>query len=346
MALPDTMKAVHQLDPHSPSLTLSPSVPLPIPSGRNDHLLRVRAVSPCLNELTWAAFDPDPDPNKEHVPGTEASAVVVQAPHGSEFPPGSEVFYRMHTQPTGLPIPGCLREYTVANEAELAPRPTSLGPVEAAAVPLSALTAWQGLFEHGTLDRRALTHNDGSARRANAKVSVLVTGATGGVGLWVVTLAKAAGAGRIVALANPSKTELVKSRGADEVIPYTTQTVRSWAETQQQSAGVDLVIDTVGGRVLEDSWAAVRAGGTILTVSSSDMAMEKPESVQKEVAKAQWYLVDSRGEDLREIGKLIDGGKVASPVVDSVYEFEDFQAAFDRVQSRGTNGKVVIKVAA
>lgn len=337
MALPATMKAVRQLDPASTTLTFDPSAPLPTPDDEYNHLLQVKATSPCLNELYWASFHPDP--TKELVPGTEASAVVIKSPQDSPFPSGTEVFYRMVAGANGLTVPGCLREYTIARQDSLARKPRNLSWEEAATVPLSALTAWQGLFEHGSLDMRAVTEDSDEARDKNARTRVLVTGASGGVGLWTVQLAAAAGAGSVIGLCHPTKSDLVRGRGATEVIPYTSQTITAWAA---KNAPVDLVIDTVGGETLNSAWAAVRTGGTILSVSL-DGKVTRPEGVDKEVAKAQWFLVQSRGSDLAHIGKLLEDGKV-SPVMDSVFDFDDYEAAFEKVQSRKTTGKVAIKV--
>lgn len=331
------MKTVRQLDPKSTALTLDRSTPVPEVNGEYDHLLQIQATSPCLNELYWpAAF---PDIIKESVPGTEASAIVVKSPPDSPFQPGAEVFYRMFIG-ANQPTHGCLREYTLAKQDTLALKPKTLSWEEAATVPLSALTAWQGLFEHGTLDKRAVTENNDEARHRNAKARVLITGASGGVGLWLVQLAAAAGAGAVIALAHPSKADLVKSKGATEVILYTSQDIASWAESHEP---VDLIIDTIGGRTLDSTWAAVRSGGTILTVSSTVQGFVKPEGVDKEVAKAQWYLVESRGSDLAHIGKLLEEGKVTTNM-DSGFEFDDYEAAFAKVQSRQTTGKVAIRV--
>jgi NADPH:quinone reductase-like Zn-dependent oxidoreductase len=332
------MKTVRQLDPNSTTLTLDSSAPVPETNEEYNHLLQVKATSPCLNELHWAAAFPDLI--KESVPGTEASAIVIKSPPDSPFQPGTEVFYRMYVGSAGLGVPGCLREYTVARQDTLARKPRNLSWEEAATVPLSALTAWQGLFEHGTLDKRALTEGSAEAREENAKARVLITGASGGVGLWLIQLASAAGAGSVIALCHPSKEELVRSRGATDVIPYTTQTITQWADNNQP---VDLVVDTVGGDTLDSTWAAIRPGGTILTVSSTGRGVPRPEGVDKEVAKAEWYLVESRGSDLAEIGNLLEAGKV-SPALDSVFDFEDYEAAFEKVQSRKATGKVAIRV--
>lgn len=331
------MKSVRQLDPSSTKLTLETTSPLPTTNNEFNHLVKVKATALCRKELAWALDWPDRV--TDSVPGHEASGVVVQAPDNSPFPPGTEVFFHQYLGETGTSVPGSLREYTVVREHALAKRPSNLSPEEAAAVPISALTAWQGLFEHGTLDKRAITDHDAGSVRHNSKAHILITGASGSVGLWLIKLASAAGAGHIVALCHPSKDRLVRDHGAHEVIPYTTQSIAEW---MQASRPVDLVIDTVGGETLDSTWDAINFGGTILTVADKG-DVKKPERVKKEISMAKWFLVNGRGSDLAQIGKLIEAGKV-KPAVDRVYAFEDYSAAFERAYSRQTAGKVVIKV--
>ncbi|KAH8178805.1 zinc-binding dehydrogenase domain-containing protein [Sarocladium implicatum] len=337
MEPPAAMRTVRQLDPSSTKLTLETTSPLPSTDAEYNHLVKVKATSLCFKELAWALDWPDRV--TDSVPGHEASGVVVQAPDNSPFPPGTEVYFHQYLGDTGTSVPGSLREYTVVRQQALAKKPKTLSWEEAAAVPLSALTAWQGLFEHGILDRRAITERDPGAIRNNSKAHILITGASGSVGLWLIKLASAAGAGHIVALCHPDKDKVVRDHGAHEVIPYTTQSVAEW---MQASRPVDLIIDTVGGETLDSAWDAINFGGTILTIADKG-EVKRPERVKKEVAKAKWFLVSGRGSDLAEIGKLVEAGKV-KPRVDSVYAFEDYPAAFERVYSRRTAGKVVIKV--
>ncbi|KJZ74928.1 hypothetical protein HIM_05659 [Hirsutella minnesotensis 3608] len=337
--LPQTIKTVIQPDPKSPSLILT-QAPLPsLPPGDEEtHLIQVKATSPCLNELTWEVNFPHLfPPDRERVPCTECAGVVVKSPTASSsFKPGDEVYFRLNAWERG-----CLSEYSLARADEMALKPASLSWVEAAATPLSSLTAYQGLFEHGLLDRDGVG-GIAAARDRNRKIRVLITGAGGSVGGWAVQLAVAAGAGAVVALCGPSKADGVRRMGASEVIDYTTQSVEEWA-TQDVSRECDMVLDCVGGETLRGCWSAVKNGGVLLSVSESpDEA--RPESTTKKLTKSAWFLVKPRGSDLARITEILDHGLV-KPWVDSVFAFDDFEAAFQRVQQRNSKGKVVIKVA-
>jgi len=340
MVLPTTMKVVHQVDPHTDELVLEES-PLPATSESHAYLIRVYAISPCLGELTWEANFPQLfAPGRERVPGTECSGVVVSGPAGptAAFHVGDEVFFR--AQPTST---GCLREYTVVPESWMALKPKALNWVEAAATPLSSLTAYQGLFEHGGLDRAALL-GDAKAREANSKKRVLVSGAGGGVGGWGVQLAAAAGTGAVVATCGASDVEAVKKLGATDVIVYSKQSIPEWVAEDPAVRECDLVLDCVGKTTLEGGWAAAKEGGMFFSIVG-DPNSAKPEGLNKTLAKAAWFLVEPSGADLKVVAKLVEEGKCA-PKIDSVYEFTDFDQAFKKVHGGRTKGKVVIKVAA
>src|SRR5207248_6540679 len=134
---------------------------------------------------------------------------------------------------------GAEAEFTIALPSELAPKPRTLDHVQAAAVPLTALTAWQALFEHAHLA---------------AGQSVLIHGAAGGVGVFAVQLARWAGA-HVIATASAHNRDFLRELGANEIIDYST------TRFEEVVHDVDLVFDTVGGDTLERSWQAVKQGG-------------------------------------------------------------------------------------
>jgi len=331
--LPQTVKTVLQEDYASDVLTLK-QTPLPVPSKPDEVLVKVHTTSPCKGELTWGRNFPGiAPPDKLPVVSQEISGQVVAAPANSNFKAGDEVYGRLDFSRAGG-----ARQYTIAATTELALKPTTLSFIEAAATPLSALTAWQALFLHGTLDAAGLK-GDADARKRNADVRVLVTGAGGGVGRFALQLASLAGAGAVVAVTG-SDEEVLRSLGASDVVNYRKQSATAWA-AEDPARECQLVIDGAGGSSTADCWGAVREGGTFLCLAADPNA-SRPAGNEKKV-KASWFLVNSLGSNLVPVSELIDAGKLR-PTVDSVFEFDDYAKAFERLESGKAKGKIVIKV--
>lgn len=207
---------------------------------------------------------------------------------------------------------GVAAELAIVPAKLLAPKPGRLGHAACAAVPLAALSAWQALFDHGGLE---------AGRR------VLVHGAGGGVGRLAVQLARWRGA-HVIGTASPAGMAAARASGAHEVLDRTAADFRGGLDP------VDLVFDTVGGAALAGSGALVRDGGRVVSV-----AEPPPDGVD-----AVYFVVESRRDQLVEIGRLVDSGDV-EPVLDSVFPLADGRAAFERVAEPGKRGKVVIGVA-
>jgi NADPH:quinone reductase-like Zn-dependent oxidoreductase len=319
-------------------LTLDTQHAIPTPNySAREHLLRISATALTRGELAW----PRPAEDTDYSPGCEMAGIVAEAPPDSKFKEGTKVFLRVT-----YPRCGGARGYTIGLESELAERPGNLSTVEAAAVPVSALTAWQALVVHGGLDVGEDAKGDVGAV-GEGKRRVLVNGAAGAVGLWTVQLAKALGL-EVVGTANGAKAETVRSFGADEVVDYTKGSVREWAAQDAAKRKVDLVFDTVGGESLEDVWWAAKDGGVVLSiVPPADMVwrwvLEAPQGISETVS-GKFFIMDTRGDHLAQVAHFIEQGK-AKPVVDSVFPLEEAQKAFDRAESGRAAGKVVIKVA-
>ncbi|OAQ63672.1 reticulon-4-interacting protein [Pochonia chlamydosporia 170] len=330
------MRAVHQPDKHSPDLKLV-ETPVPKLSQPSEVLIKVAATAPCYSELTWVGQNPEFfPPDKEPVPGQDVSGTVVQADANSAFKPGDEVFCRIDAT-----RPGGLREYTVALESELAIKPKSLDWISATATPLSALTAWQALFVNGSLESSAL-FDDAEARERNSKRKVLITAAGGSVGGFAIQLAAAAGAGAVVGVCSGDKAEQVYGLGASAVVDYKKQSIDSWVTESAADREFDLIVDCVGGDAMRAFFTAVKDGGEIISVSDFPDRM-RPEGNNKKLKKSEFFIVKSLGSQLSEIGRLIEQGRIKA-LVDSVYDFDDFEAAFTKLDQRTAKGKIVIKV--
>jgi NADPH:quinone reductase-like Zn-dependent oxidoreductase len=199
-------------------------------------------------------------------------------------------------------------EYAAVPAATLAPKPSTLSHVESAAVPLPALSAWQGLFAHGGLEPGE---------------RVLVHGAVGGVGQFATQLARWHGA-HVVATASPQAFEEARALGAHEVID-------GRRELDDRVSPVNLVFDTVGGEFLRRAPALVASGGRLVSVAG-----EPP-------GAGMYFVVEPSREQLVELARLLDSGELRV-VIDSTFPLSEATAAFERSLASGKHGKVVIRV--
>jgi NADPH:quinone reductase-like Zn-dependent oxidoreductase len=183
---------------------------------------------------------------------------------------------------------GAYAEYAVASAAMVARKPASLGHVEAASVPVIAVTAWQGLFDQARLE---------------AGQTVVVHGAAGNVGAYAVQLARRAGI-RTIATASTDEIGFVRDLGADTVVDFRAQRFEDVARD------VDAVLDLVGGETQRRSFAVLRRGGKLISaVSPPDQDVAKNHGVT-----AAFFLVQVTSGHLAEIADLIDGGKLRTRV--------------------------------
>ena len=210
---------------------------------------------------------------------------------------------------------GAQAEYCVASATALALVPESLDHVQSAVVPISALTAWQGLFER--------THLQEGQR-------ILIHGAAGGVGTFAVQLAHWRGA-RVVATASTGNLEFVRSLGAEEVIDYRTS---RFEDTFQD---VDVVFDGVGGETLERSWAVLKPGGQLVTIAAQS------EGVSEQRVRDAFMLVRADGSQLAEISKLIDAGKIRV-YAEGMFPLARARDAFQRALDGRMRGKIALNV--
>jgi NADPH:quinone reductase-like Zn-dependent oxidoreductase len=273
--------------------------------GPGEALVRVHAAAITRDELEW------PVDRLPATPSYELSGVVAATgPDVEDVAPGDEVFAL-----TGFDRDGAAADYALFPAGVLAPRPHSLGHVESAALPLAALSAWQGLFEHGRLESRQ---------------RVLIHGATGGVGHFAVQLARHQGA-HVVATASGVRAGDARELGADEVVDAAA------ADFVDEVAPVDLVFDTVGGERLARSPAVVRPGGRIVSV-----ATEPPADV--EGIGSHYFVVEPNRQQLLEIARLVAEGALR-PRIDQVFPLEEGRAAFEVSAGRHGAGKIVLRVA-
>jgi len=208
-------------------------------------------------------------------------------------------------------------ELTAAPADEIAPKPEGIDHIHAAALPLTGLTAWQGLVRHGGLKQGQ---------------RVLIHAAAGGVGHLAVQIAKARGA--YAATASPEKLDFVRSLGADEVIDYTK------GDFADRIDDIDLVLETVGGDHAQHSLKVLKAGGVLVSLLNvSDTT--KAEARTRDIRVERMSVVPDRAA-LLELGKLIDAKKLAVHVA-KTFPLEEAGAAHAFLTTRPI-GKVVLTV--
>jgi NADPH:quinone reductase-like Zn-dependent oxidoreductase len=284
--------------------------------GPGEVLVRVYATGIIANELIWDETyqTTTGSPRTLPIPGRDLSGVVEEVGPGvTGLVKGSEVYAML-----GYGRDGAEADYTLALPSELAPKPFTLDPVQAAAVPLSALTAWQALFDHA---------------RLAAGQTVLIHGGAGGVGVFAVQLAHWARA-QVIATATARNRDFLRELGANEVIDYTTM------RFEEVVHGVDLVLDTVGGETLQRSWQVIKPGGALVSIVSP----QPPAAVKKEQdVRFVYFIVEPNRDELIHIGTLIDAGQLR-PIIDRVFPLAQARQAYEQAAKGHSRGKIVLQV--
>ena len=308
-----TMRAVNQTSLGEPEVLAVVDVPRPTPRT-NEVLVRVEATS--VNPTDWkhranGGFLGEPP----FVLGWDLSGVVEEVGIGvARFAPGDQVF-GMLSYPFGH---GAHAEYVAAPAAWFAPKPEALDHVQAAALPLVSLTAWQALVENADLQ---------PGQR------VLIHAAAGGVGHVAVQIAKARGA-HVIGTASAGKHDFLRELGADELIDYRE------TDFAEAVSDVDVVLDTIGGETSLRSLRTLRPGGilvSILPVGSDDLYRQ----ADTLGVRAVRMLVDSSRHNLASITELVEQGTLRATIAD-VFPLEQAAEAHRRGETGRTTGKMVL----
>jgi NADPH:quinone reductase-like Zn-dependent oxidoreductase len=208
-------------------------------------------------------------------------------------------------------------QYVRVRKTELAPKPDNLSHVEAASVPLAALTAWQGMIDHGGLK---------SGER------VLIHGAAGGVGHFAVQIAKAKGA-FVAATCAGNDMDFVRQLGADQVIDYKT------GKFEDDVKDMDLVFDLIGGDTLARSFDVLKDGGALIST------LEEPDQdkAREKNLRASHYMTGADYGELAEIGGLLLSGKVR-PHIAATFPMAEIAHAENLLDKGHVRGKIVLTV--
>jgi NADPH:quinone reductase-like Zn-dependent oxidoreductase len=288
-------------------------IPRPIPKA-GEVLIKVYATAVMPTELDWEptfsqhSGEPRPFPI---VLSHEFSGVVESlGANVSNVSAGEEVY--------GLNdwfINGAQAEYCVVAATGLTQKPKSLRHVEAGAVPISALTAWQGLFEKTQLERNQ---------------RVLIHGGAGAVGTFAVQLARWRGA-HVTATASAENMEFVRALGADVVIDYHA------TRFEDVVCDMDAIFDLVGGDTLERSWSILKSTGRLVTVASTPKPPANP------LSREAFMLVRADGQQLAQLGRMIDAGELRV-FLEEVYPLVSAKDAYDHAAEGKMRGKIALSV--
>ncbi|GLY89205.1 NADPH:quinone reductase [Actinoallomurus iriomotensis] len=310
-----TMRAVSQDTLGGPEVLKIVEVERPEP-GPVEILVRVHAAG--VNPTDWKARATGgrADLEPPFTLGFDVSGVVeAVGPGVTLYRPGDEVF--------GMPrfphLAGAYAEYVTAPPRHFTRKPASIDHVQAAALPLAALTAWQGLVDTAGL-------REGQR--------VLIHAAGGGVGHLAVQIAKARGA-HVIGTARTAKHELIRSLGADEVIDYTEVDFASAVRE------VDVVLDPIGGDYGLRSLRTLRDGGVL--VSILPVGEELRAAAAERGIAADFTLVEPDYAGMKEIAALVEAGRLHAEI-DSVFPLEEAAKAHELGERGRTTGKIVLTV--
>ena len=282
--------------------------------GPGEALVRVHAAAITFAELGWDETwtRKDGSDRTPIIPGHEVSGVVEQAGPGCAFAVGDEVYGLID-----FDRDGAAAQYVTVPGDALARKPAGATHEQAAAMALSALTAWQAL-----VDQAALEPGE----------KVLIVGAPGGVGVYAVQLARARGA-EVTATGRESGRELVTRLGAQRFQDYTA------GPLDPAEAGFDVVLDAAGAGDDESYYRALRPGGRMILLAGPPDA----ERAEQYGVRATFFVVTPDGAELAALAALVDKGEL-EPVVGQRYPLAEGRTAFESGSRPRPPGKTVLLV--
>jgi NADPH:quinone reductase-like Zn-dependent oxidoreductase len=295
------------------------------PVPKVDEVL-VKVLAASVNAADWHVLRGKPlfsratlgllRPKHQILGGDVAGRVEAVGGGVTRFKPGDEVYANLLDHGYGG-----FAEYVSVPVSVMSLKPAQLSFEEAAAVPMAATTALQGLGHHGEL---------------RPSQRVLINGATGGVGSFAVQIAKASGA-EVTGVTSTPNLDLVRSLGADHVLDYTS------TDFTRGGGRYDLILDTVGNRSVPDLKRALAPGGRAAVTGFTSMARLLGVSLRggKDVAQVQAHVTT---RDLELLSELIEAGKLR-PQIDRRYRFADIPAAIAYLEQGRARAKVVVEMA-
>src|SRR5215510_2788538 len=273
------MRIMRLSDSAQAPMLIEENAPQPQPE-RGELLVRVYAAGVTPTELLWypTTHGKNGERRSRAIPGHEFSGVIAAV--GEEtvgFEIGQDI-YGMNDWFSD----GAMAEYCLTQPTSVAQKPPSVTHVEAASVPIGALTAWQGLFDRAQLQ---------------AGEHVLVHGGAGAVGIFAIQLACRRGA-HVLTTASGRDRDFLSRLGAQQVIDYHTERFEDVARN------VDVVFDAVAGSTLQRSWGVLGPGGRLVTIVST------VKSADDERTKQALFFVEPNRRQLCDIAAMLDAGQL------------------------------------
>lgn len=288
-----------------------------------DHEVQIRLAFSGVNPVDYKIRQGYMDGSYPHefpiIPGWEGSGIVSKVGKGVRRAKIGDEVYGYFRMP--LIKYGTYAEFITVPEDLVVHIPKTLSLKEAASIPLTALTAWQALFNFAKLQ---------------AHETVCVLGAAGGVGGMAVQIASWA-QGTVYATARSENHPYLLALGADKVFDYTQENVKD-ALLSKVAHGVDVVLDCVGGETAKSSFSLVKKGGRVVSLAEHNIQKFAPAGIE-----AGFIFVSPNRDELHEIGSLLDHRKLAVPEI-TEFPLSDAASAHDKLEERHVKGKIVLKI--
>jgi NADPH2:quinone reductase len=314
------MKAMQIKTFGGPEVFVEAEVEKPSP-GPNEVLVKVMAtsVNPVDYKIrkagSWAGIEPPT------IIGYDASGIIEETGEAvTDFKPGDEVYYT----PEIFGRQGTYAQYHVTEARLIACKPENLSHEEAAGIPLTGGTAWDALITRGMLE---------------VGETVLIHGGSGGVGSLAVQIAKAAGA-YVYTTAGKYNFDLLEKLGADRMIDYHSEDFVKIIRDESKGLGVDLVLDTVGGEILEKSIEITRPEGRLVSITNTSGRLN---AAYRKNLTVHFLFLQRERYKLDNLRILLERGHI-KPVIDSVMPLEKVADAHRKLEKGGVRGKIVLSV--
>lgn len=311
-----TMRAVRIYQFGGPAMLCYEDAPRPTP-GKAEVLVQVHAAG--VNPADWQTRSGGGAARyvRNSLPaimGWDLSGVIESVDREvTGYHPGDAVFGFVRFPKEG----GAYADYAACPAKEIAAKPRSLSHIEAAAMPLVSLTAWQALFEIAKLSKGQ---------------SVLIHAAAGGVGHIAVQLAKWTGA-YVIGTASERHKAFLREIGVDEIVNYQTTSF------EDKVGDLDAVLDPLGGEIRQRSWATLRPGGILVSLKR----IPQEEIAAHPGVRGQYMLAKPDGMQLTHIARLVDEGYV-KPHIAAVFPLSEARKAHELSEEGHTRGKIVLQV--